>query len=269
MQYGLAAWGLREEPLESQLAITSGFGLDLLEFSIANYDRDVLRPGATDGEIERVKTLFRQHGVRLECGCTGNDFTGDDVEEQVGKVIGVVDIAARLGIRYLRIFAGFSSDSVMYGERLDRMLAALKTVNAHAAAKNVVLCVETHGGVTASPGGAQVHFNSVSTRADRWRELLETGVAVTYDPANLAAAGQGEPAAFFRRFREHIPYIHLKDFRDVPGGVLPAACGEGRLDWPELMAALKEFDGPAMIECELTGDVQDGMRRSLDFLKRF
>ena len=30
MQYGLAAWGLREEPLESQLAITSGFGLDLL-----------------------------------------------------------------------------------------------------------------------------------------------------------------------------------------------------------------------------------------------
>ena len=101
------------------------------------------------------------------------------------------------------------------------------------------------------------------------RELLETGVAVTYDPANLAAAGQGEPAAFFRRFREHIPYIHLKDFRDVPGGVLPAACGEGRLDWPELMAALKEFDGPAMIEYELTGDVRDGMRRSLDFLKRF
>ena len=129
--------------------------------------------------------------------------------------------------------------------------------------------METHGGVTASPGGAQVHFNSVSTRADRWRELLETGVAVTYDPANLAAAGQGEPAAFFRRFREHIPYIHLKDFRDVPGGVLPAACGEGRLDWPELMAALKEFDGPAMIEYELTGDVRDGMRRSLDFLKRF
>ena len=51
--------------------------------------------------------------------------------------------------------------------------------------------------------------------------------------------------------------------------MLPAACGEGRLDWPELMAALKEFDGPAMIEYELTGDVRDGMRRSLDFLKRF
>ena len=57
--------------------------------------------------------------------------------------------------------------------------------------------------------------------------------------------------------------------KKIPGGVLPAACGEGRLDWPELMAALKEFDGPAMIEYELTGDVRDGMRRSLDFLKRF
>ena len=68
MRYGLAAWGLREESLESQLKITAGLGLDLLEFSIANYDKDPLQIGATDEQIEQVKALFRQYNVRLECG---------------------------------------------------------------------------------------------------------------------------------------------------------------------------------------------------------
>ena len=44
MRYGLAAWGLREESLESQLRITRDLGLDLLEFSIANYAKASLKP---------------------------------------------------------------------------------------------------------------------------------------------------------------------------------------------------------------------------------
>ena len=33
------------------------------------------------------------------------------------------------------------------------------------------------------------------------------------------------------------------------------------------METLKNFDGPAMIEYELTEDVEDGMRKSLEFLR--
>ncbi|MEI3039576.1 MAG: sugar phosphate isomerase/epimerase family protein [Victivallales bacterium] len=267
MRYGLAAWGLREESLESQLKITAGLGLDLLEFSIANYDKDPLQIGATDEQIEQVKALFRQYNVRLECGCTGNDFTGDDVDAQVCKVSEVIDIASKLGIRYLRIFAGFNSDSVVYGDRLNNMLAALKTVNDHAKTKQVVLCVETHGGVTALDNGALVHFNSVTTRTDLWKEILKTGVSIAYDPANLGAVGATCPAGFYKQFKDRIDYVHLKDFRDVEGGVLPAACGEGRLDWKRLMETLRSFSGPAMIEYELPDDVKEGMTRSLEFLK--
>lgn len=267
MRYGLAAWGLREESLESQLRITAGLGLDLLEFSIANYDKDALQTGATAGQIEEVRELFRKSGVRLECGCTGNDFTNDDVESQIRKVSEVIDIAAALGLRYLRIFAGFNSDSLIYGSRKERMLNALRTVHEHARKKNILLCVETHGGVTALDNGALLHFNSATTRTDFWKEILATGVSCAYDPANLAAVGTCAPCAFYRQFREKIAYVHLKDFRDTEGGILPAACGEGRLDWPCLMNTLKEFSGPAMIEYELPGDVEDGMKRSLEFLK--
>ncbi len=269
MQYGLAAWGLREESLENQLKITTDLGLDLLEFSIANYDKDALQLGATDAEIEAVKAMFKKYGVRLECGCTGNDFTGDDVTEQIAKVKAVIDIAAKLGVRYLRIFAGFSSDSVVVGEKFIAMLNALETVNDYAKDKSVTLCVETHGGVTALDNGALVHFNSVSTRTDHWKEIVKTGVSITYDPANLTAVGTTCAPAFYKQFKEHISYIHLKDFRDVVGGVTPAACGEGRLNWSRLMEVLKDFDGPAMIEYELPRDVRDGMKRSLEFLESF
>lgn len=199
MQYGLAAWGLREESLESQLRITSGLGLDLLEFSIANYEKDALQIGATPEQIREVKEMFRKYGIRLECGCTGNDFTGDDVEEQIRKVTEVIDIAAELGIRFLRIFAGFQSDSVVCGKRKTRMLDALRTVQAHAEQKQVLLCVETHGGVTALENGALHHFHSATTRTDLWKEILETGVSCTYDPANLAAVGSCAPCCILPR----------------------------------------------------------------------
>lgn len=269
MQYGAAAWGLREESLESQLKITRKLGLELLEFSIANYDKDALQLGATDAEIEAVKHLFRQYGIRLECGCTGNDFTNDDAPAQIAKVCEVIDIARKLGLRYLRIFAGFNSDSVVYGERLTQMLDALKACQKHAEKSGVCLVVETHGGVTALENGALLHFNSATTRIDLWAEIFKTGVSCTYDPANLSAVGSAGAVEFYERFKTHIPYIHLKDFRDVPGGVVPAACGEGRLDWPKLMKALASYDGPAMIEYELPGDVEDGLARSLAFLKGF
>ena len=77
MRIGNAAWGLRETPLEEQLKITSAMGLDLLELSIAGYGKDFLQLDADQAKISKVKELFRQYKVALECGCTGNDFTGD------------------------------------------------------------------------------------------------------------------------------------------------------------------------------------------------
>lgn len=187
--------------------------------------------------------------------------------EDLEKVKTVIVIAEKLGIRYLRIFAGFSSDSVVIGKRFDRMLECLRETAEFAKAHHIVPVVETHGGVAVN-GEALVHFASTSTRVDCWKQILETGVSINYDPANLAAAGSTDPVAFYGMFQKHIEYVHLKDFRDVPGGVVPAACGEGRLDWPKLMAALASYRGPALIEYELPGDVEDGLRRSLAFLRK-
>lgn len=265
---GLAAWGLRELILDEQLALTRRVGADLLELSIDNTPRDALRPGADASAIRRVREAFAASGVRLVCGCTGSDFTAGDPAREVERVCEIIRIAGALDLQVLRIFAGFASDSAVTAEAFEQVLKALTAVRECADREELVLCVETHGGVRVEADGALTHFHSLTTRTDCWRKILQTGVAMTYDPANLAAAGVPEPEAFYCLFREHVRYIHLKDFRDVPGGVAPAACGEGRLDWQALKAALRDYDGPAVIEYEIPDDVEDGMRRSLAFLDR-
>ncbi len=274
MEYGNAAWGLRELPLEEQLKLTQAMGLHLLELSIANYHRDALLPDASAEQIRQVKALFAQYDVRPDCGATGNDFTAGsaaDVRESLDRVKRAADIAAALGVKVLRIFAGFTSDSLVYGERFDRALEALQLAAEHVRGTGVRLAIETHGGVAAT-GDVLHHSATVTTRIDTMRKLLESlpaaEIGMNYDPANLAAVGDAAPERWFGLFRDRIALVHLKDFRDVPGGIVPAGCGEGRLDWKALLAALKEYDGPALIEYELPADVEDGLRRSLRFLKQ-
>ncbi len=268
MRLGLAAWGLREKSLESQLKLTCSLGLDLLEFSIANYAKDVLQVGATKAQISEVKDAFRQHGVRLECGCTGDDLTCGSIPAEVAKLREVIDISAALGLRILRIFAGFSSDSAISSQRLEAILEAFRELHDYATERSVTLCVETHGGVSVQGNGSLLHFHSITTRIDTWKRILATGVSICYDPANLTAVGAVDAVRFYTLFKERIPYMHLKDFKDVDGGIVPAACGEGRLDWRAFAKATADFDGIAVMEYELPQDVEDGMRRSLSFLRQ-
>ncbi len=267
MNIGLAGWGLRETPIEEQLKLVRSLGLDLLELQIANYPKDCLNVDSSVEKIEEVRQLFVKYGVKLECACTGNDFTGDDPTEEIIKVKKVIDIVSALGIKYLRIFAGFSSDSRVKGDILVSMLNALREVREYADGKNVVLCVETHGGVSGLGNGILQHTSSATTRIDLMQKIVETGVKINYDPANLTAVGCSDIVSFYNKFKKDIVYLHLKDFKDVGLGIKPVACGEGRINWTELKSVLAQYDGPALIEYENAEDVADGMTRSLEFLK--
>ena len=68
MQLGNAAWGLRETPLEQQLAITAAMGLDLLELSIAGYDRE-------KGTVSIIFTSMRMRGRSPKLRTSSADTT--------------------------------------------------------------------------------------------------------------------------------------------------------------------------------------------------
>ncbi len=270
MKFGNAAWGFRELELEEQLKITSGMGLKIHELGIANAETDI-KTDASDAELESVRALYEKYGIELLCAATGNDFTcgnSDDVE----KIKRVTDMCAVLGVKYLRIFAGFSHKEEVTGERWKTMVESLNRCAEHAKKRNVTLVVETHGGVDGFDGGEVEHFNSVTTCADTLKRLLDEldeSIMFNYDPANLYAVGHSDPSEVYELLHGRVAYVHLKDFKTMPSGhKKPAACGESGMDWKKIAAGLKDFDGPLLFEYEIPSDLEDGLRRSYEFAKK-
>lgn len=270
MQLGNASWGFRQIPLVKQLAITRAMGLETLELGIAGHKNDFLQLNATSAQIDQARNWFRQYNIKLLCASTGNDFTQVDSRDSA-TVKRAINIAAQLGIRYLRIFAGFSPIDEVTGKRWDKMVTLLNEVVTFARQHNVIAALETHGGVEPYLDGIR-HFDSITTIAACWKRLADEVVApfgVVFDPANLGAVGMDEKQILDLYSKLPVSYLHLKDFKETPQGALtPCACGEGRLNWRILWDELKNFIGPAMIEYELTEDIEDGLKRSQEYLQK-
>lgn len=277
-QVGNAAWGFRETPLERQVAVTRDLGMKRLECSIGSTPKDFIQMNAGEGEIARAKALFAEGGIDLLEGSVGNDFGQSDEsknKEQVDLMKRKIDLAHRLGIKALRIFASFAPAKEIEGKRLASMVAALNACGTHAKSHGMFLAIETHGGVKKMGENRFIHSPSVSTEADRvaqWLPDCVDAITLNYDPANLWAAGSEDVTGFYARFASRIRYAHLKDYvveDRASRTVRPVGCGEGVLDWKALMAAMAGFTGPAFIEYEPTEDVEDGCRRSIAFLEPF
>ncbi len=275
MIYGCASWGFRETPLEKQLAITRELGLDILELGIAGHQNDFFQLDADDGKIRQVRRMFADHGIQLVCASTGNDFTQADKLDclkSLAQVKKVIDIAAKLEIKYLRVFAGFNPEKDVVGNRWDTMVECLNESVVYAARKNITLGIETHGGVEAVTGGIR-HFYSTSSRPElllKMLEQLDHRAGIVFDPANLGAVGLKETAIIelYNQLKNRIAYMHLKDFRRVSDiAIEPCACGEGQLDWQRLAREFSAFAGPGVIEYELTADIVEGLQRSLKNLR--
>ncbi len=271
MVYGCAAWGLRETPLEEQLKITRDLKLNHLELGIANAEMDI--PADADQEtLSKVKELYKNYEVEMYCAATGCDFTvaKDACYANVEKVKKVIDICEYLGVKYLRIFAGFSHCEEVVGERWDRMIECLNKVAEYSSNTSVTPVIETHGGVDGYDDGV-VHFRSTSAETEAIQKLsaqVSERIKFVYDPANLYAVGY-DPAEFYELIKSRTAYAHFKDFAPLKSGhILPAACGESNMDWKSIFKAMDGFDGPVFIEYENVEDVREGIERSIKYLNK-
>ena len=243
-------------------------GLKELEIGIANAPRDIPLD-VTDDEIKNIRELSGKYGVKISCAATGDDFTTgtNDIE----KIKKVTDICHWLGVKYLRIFAGFTALKEVTGEKFDIMVKALNEVCLYAAEKNVVPVIETHGGVNSAPDGVE-HFMSTTTNIETLKKiisLLPGNTRLCYDPANLYAVGIEKPESFYDEIKDKVAYAHFKDFKRLSSGYLkPSYCGDSDMDWTAILKAMKDFDGICFFEYENTEDIKEGLEKSYSFIKR-
>ncbi|MBI4978727.1 MAG: sugar phosphate isomerase/epimerase [Spirochaetes bacterium] len=275
MTLGNAAWGFRETPLEQQLTVTRDMGLSLIELGIGGVPKDRIQVGISDADIDAVKKLFASNSIQLQYASVGNDFSGADEKNSYAGLETMkqkIDIAHKLGVKGIRIFAGFSAAKDVTGKRWDTMIDCLNSAAAYAKRAGIFLAIETHGGVRKTERGF-IHSPSVTTDIPSLKRLmneLTPELAFNYDPANIWAANRKPPEEVLSVIYDRTKYIHLKDYRIVEADVVwPVGCGEGVLDWDVVIKSLNRYTGPAFIEYEPTEDVVDGCRRSAAFLKKY
>ncbi|MBQ6471881.1 MAG: sugar phosphate isomerase/epimerase [Victivallales bacterium] len=271
MLYGLAAWGLRQTPLQAQIDMAARLGLPILELGIAGCPNDLLQADSTRRDAEAASALFAPASVRPLCVATGNDFTAGSEAEVLAslrRTLAVIRLASQVGARYLRVFAGFAPKEEVTGRRFDLLVDCLRRIYEAGDACGVLPVVETHGGVKSMPDGTVRHFASVSTEDDTLDRLLSEipALRLNFDPANLFVLGR-DVCRFYQCYRERVAYAHLKDFAPKGAGYVPVACGEGGITWRDLLGALRHFEGPALLEYEMPADVERGFAASLAFLR--
>ena len=139
---------------EELFASSKKAGIECMEVSRGKEETDAY-------DYDKIKEWSEKYGIELVCAATGNDFT-EGSSKDAEKIKGVIDMCSELGVKYLRVFAGFSPVADVVGERWDVMIEALSEIADYSKDKGVTIAIETHGGVNGYDDGVE-HFYSTST----------------------------------------------------------------------------------------------------------
>ncbi|MDQ0063038.1 sugar phosphate isomerase/epimerase family protein [Paenibacillus harenae] len=95
--------------------------------------------------------------------------------------------------------------------------------------------------------------------------LKEPTVGLTVDTAHLVKSGISDIAELITSFAPFIDNFHMKDYAGGNWRVL----GEGEIDFEPIFRAIRSigYDGWISADEESGGDIREGMRQCLDFLK--
>ena len=279
MKIGLSSYSLSRAIGSGQLGI-----LEAIDW-IANAGgehMEVVPGGAWDshtpGLPEKLAARAKEAGIDLSSYTIGANFVNDDAAaraREVARVKGEVDIAARLGVKFMRYDAGWRSipDSTLENFEKDLPLVAdcCREVASYAAQFGITCSVENHG----------YHFQN----CERVRRLVNMvnlpNYKTTLDVGNFLCA-DGDPVASVRTNIDIASFIHFKDFFRRTAGNPPVGegwsrtraghslratgIGHGSVELVPIVKIIKEsgYDGYVSIEFEGKEDCLWACKVSLD-----
>ena len=198
----------------------------------------------TDDELSSLLAAMKQHGIAASSigSPVGKVKLSEDFGEHFAMFRRVVDIAERLGARYIRMFSFYHDGDApwTHGERT-AVIARLSEMIAYAREHDVILLHENE---------KDVYGDTVERCVDLQKELSCPHFRAVFDPANFVQCGE-DPLAAYKAMRPYIAYMHIKDARADDGRVVPAGQGDGKI--PEILSDLYAggYDGFLSLEPHL------------------
>lgn len=257
MKYGIRDGCLRQ-PWERVFIEAARIGFDGVELDIgANYRET---PWWTRGGREQIRRWAAESGCELASVCLGAHWKlspahPDPAVRAEAQEVTVHSLRACQELGVTGILAPVTPGPDTEPEAgTARWVQFLKECAPVLAETGVTLALENVG---------RGYSDSATQLLQLIAEARAPNLGVYYDPGNGLSLKQ-DPAAEIRQIGpRYMALMHAKD----PGGTY---LGEGRLDWPSVVAAIREigYNGWQTLETPATDDPSGAAARNLQFLRR-
>jgi sugar phosphate isomerase/epimerase len=160
---------------------------------------------------------------------------------RVDFLLRAIDLARALGAEAVSFWSGCAGGALGAEEGMARLAEALEPVLAHAEASAMPLAFEPEPGM----------FIDTLERFARLDERVRHPLFdLTIDVGHVHCSGEGDIADLLRRWRSRIRNIHIEDM--VPGVHEHLMFGQGTMEFPPILQALRAIDYPAGVHVELS-----------------
>jgi len=198
----------------------------------------------TDEEVTLLKEKMIQYGIKVSSigSPIGKIKVTDDFETHFAMFQRVVNIAAELETKYIRIFSFYHDNgSEWTNEEKSEVIARLRKMVDYAREYDVVLLHENEN---------DTYGNTADRCADLMQELFCDHFKSVFDPANFVQSGQDAKYAY-DILKEYIAYMHIKDACFKDRGVVPAGMGDGNVEYILKDLFVNGYDGFLSLEPHL------------------
>lgn len=243
MKLSLCTLGLTDRTLEECICLAADIGYQGIE-PLAREPH--LSPATPLARVRHIAGLVREKGLvvpNLAASVGGfSELDAVGVQQQLDDLRRLVEIAVALGCPLVRAWAGGPEPAQATADHWQRAAEGLQRAAEIAASYGVHLGLESHYGYLSRDLMGVCLLLELVDRPE---------VGVIYDPANLYVAGADYGPAVVHRLGRHILHVHVKDSvradaagPDVMGPspylYRPKPLGQGMVDYPPILAALRE-----------------------------
>lgn len=271
MQLGYNTNGLaHHDPLDA-LALLSDIGYRSVALTL---DHGPLNPFAADWPVQRARLKSTLNGLGMSSVVeTGARFLLDrhlkheptlvsphpeDRQRRVQLLKLAIDAAEYLKSDCVSLWSGVVRDTAPERDVWDRLIPSLHEVLDYAASRGVILGFEPEPGM---------FIDTMQKFAELQQRLKSPQLKLTLDLGHLHCQGEIPIAAQIAKWQSEIVNIHIEDMR--AGVHEHLMFGEGEMDFPPILAALRQANYPGGLHVELSRHSHDGpsaAQRSYDFL---
>lgn len=272
MLFGYNTNGFAHHRLDDALEILAELGYQSVALTL---DYHALNPYQPDFAMRIEQTRFLLEELKLACVIeTGARFLLDprrkhqptllspapeDRQRRLDFLVRAVDVAAGLDAQAISLWSGAAADQASEEELWSRLIDGCLRLAEYASQRNVRLAFEPEPGM----------FIDTMDRYAQLQEKVDSPhFGLTLDIGHLQCQGEVPMGPHVVRWRDRLWNVHIEDMRrGVHDHLL---FGEGEIDFPPVLVALKEIGYKGGIHVELSRHSYDAVnvaRRAIEFLR--